>query len=128
MSWKGDLLKAGIESDGKNITLFAGGLKCTLDDANSKGLKIFSHYASLADDAYYDLPDAKNGLAIAWDGTRGGMVSVSSAGACVLLAGTAAFDDADTDTNLCIFDNGTNARVRNRSGGTLTVFMLFLYF
>ena len=137
MSWKGELIKAGIESDGKIIQAFLGafdgkfGFKSTADEVaagDAAGLKILAQQVSLADNASYNLPAEKEGVAIVWDGTDGGTASVSAAGACVVLAGSTNFVATDTDAKLCIFDGGTYATIKNASGGTLTVRSIFLYF
>lgn len=134
MSWKGDLLKAGISSDGVDIEFFKGllntltGIKCDADDSNAEGLKILAHQVSLIDDAVYNLPDATDGFALVLGGTEGGIASVAADGTCTVLAGTSNFVGTDSDTDLCIFDAGTNARIRNRTGGTLTIRFVYLYF
>lgn len=83
---------------------------------------------TLADGEYYDLPAGKIiwGFVIFGDQTVSGMFVVSSVGAVEILianAGGANLVAADTPGKYCIFDNGTNARIRNRSGvgGIMTV-------
>ncbi len=96
-------------------------------DIGSDGLKWPSVY--LLDDGYYDLPAGITGTLriIFGDQAEWGTCQISADGS-VELAGTqkdANLVNTDTDGKYCVFDNGTNARIRNRSGGALTVYYLF---
>lgn len=72
----------------------------------------------LADDAGFDLPDATAGFGtlIVGDGEEYTQWHWTSAGVVTLVNATANVVNTDTDTNFCIFDNGTQVRVRNRLG------------
>jgi len=78
---------------------------------------------TLADDASFDLPDASAGFGffMAGDGEEYAQVSWTSAGVVTLINNSANVASTDSDTDFCIFDNGTAVRVRNRLGASKTV-------
>lgn len=84
----------------------------------------------LADDASFDLPDASAGFGtfLVGDGEEYTTVHWTSAGV-VTLGGdaTANVVSTDTDTNFCIFDNGTAVRVRNRLGSAKKIVFNYTY-
>lgn len=85
------------------------------------GNKNWQTWISLADDASIDLPDASEGIVIVHGGGEGGVFHITTAGAVTKLSGTTNAVASDSDTDLCVFDNGTAARVRNRLGTTAVV-------
>ena len=120
MSFQGNLARlAAIETDGSGINI--GG------HTNSMYTKMFVRQEALADDASFDLPDKVVGVGIAWTGAEHVLFTVDAAGAVTGVATSAAGVTTDTDLNLCVFDNGTNARVRNRLGSTKTVSCILFY-
>jgi hypothetical protein len=88
-------------------------------------LKIQTNSESVADDGYIDLKSgvAGWGFVMAGDNEEYGFFSFTSAGVVSLLTSTnsANFVATDTDAKLCVFDNGTNVRIRNRLGSAKTL-------
>lgn len=83
----------------------------------------------LADDASFDLPDATAGFGtlIVGDGEEYTQWHWTSAGVVTLVNPTANVVATDTDTNFCLFDNGTQVRVRNRLGSAKKVVFDYQY-
>lgn len=74
---------------------------------------------SVEDEDFLDLESSKSGYGIvqAGDNEEYGVFTFTSAGVVTLLTdSTANVVNTDTDTKLCIFDNGTNVRIKNRLG------------
>jgi hypothetical protein len=88
-------------------------------------LSAVSDSKSVVDDGYIDLKSgvAGWGFVMAGDNEEYGFFSFTSAGVVTLLTSTnsANFVATDTDAKLCVFDNGTNVRIRNRLGSTKTI-------
>ena len=82
------------------------------------GSRCWQTWASFADDGIMDLPDAAEGIVIVCGGSNGGVFHVDTAGAVTKLSGTTNCVATDTDAKLCVFDQGTVARVKNRLGST----------
>jgi len=84
---------------------------------------------NLADDASFDLPDATSGFAtlIVGDAEEFTQFYWASDGTVTLVNPTANVVNTDTDTNFCVFDNGTTVRLRNRLGSAKTVTMSYKY-
>lgn len=78
---------------------------------------------SVADDASITLPDATTQrLKIHVDNdNEWALVAIQADGTVTLPATVGSVVNTDTDTNLCIFDSGTGATIRNRLGSTKTV-------
>ena len=95
----------------------AGYVWVELDCGNS----VWTTVVTLADDAEVALPDATNGVVQVTSPAEGGLVVISTAGACVLLGGSANFAATDSDTDLCVYDNGTAASVKNRLGASAVI-------
>ena len=102
----------------------------THNDSDSKetialGSKVTEHLnpVELADDASFDLPDATSGFGFfqVGDGEEYAQISWDSAGVVTLIVNSANVVNTDTDTNFCLFDNGTQVRVRNRLGAAKKV-------
>lgn len=87
-------------------------------------LKLQTNSESVADDGYIDLKSgvAGWGFVMAGDNEEYGAFTFTSAGVVTLLTDvTANVVATDTDAKLCIFDNGTNVRIRNRLGSAKTL-------
>ncbi len=85
---------------------------------------------TLADDGTYDLPVGAIGYGTISFGDQAewGMFFVASDGSVEIgISKDANLVNTDTDTKYCIFDNGTNVRIKNRSGGALTMRLVFFY-
>jgi len=79
---------------------------------------------SLNDDEYVDLEAGKTGwgTVMAGDNEEFAPFTFTSAGVVTLLTdATANVVNTDTDAKLCIFDNGTNVRIRNRLGSAKVI-------
>ena len=99
-----------------------------------KGLTEYDELISVADDGSVDLPAGKHGWGIviaAHSSTTDGVVQFrfTSDGVVTQMNSTDALNAAvaDTDTKLCAFDNGTNVRIRNRTGGTVDLLIHVYY-
>lgn len=83
---------------------------------------------TLADDDTYTLPTGGSGLVLVGCGNEGGLWHIASNRTCTKLAGTANTVNTNTDTNLCVFDNGVNAViVMNRLGSSLKTIIQFVF-
>ncbi len=92
---------------------------------------------NLADDAYIDLPDSVQGFGFVFAGdfAEWGFFTNTAAGVVTPLTDTnsdtlnsANCVNTDTDAKLCVFDNGTNVRVRNRLGAAKEVLVIYYYY
>lgn len=97
-----------------------------------KGGVVTNHVTpvELADDASFDLPDASAGWGTLMVGDNEEYTTFrwSSDGTVVLEDdATANVVATDTDANLCIFDNGTAVRVRNRLGSAKKIMFTYNY-
>lgn len=104
----------------------AGGIKGQ-DRNNNHAVKPFFRKEDLADDAGFDLPNAAEGFATITDGTEYIHAFVASDGSVTGITTSTNASIGDVDTDLCLFDNGTAARVRNRLGSQATVRCIFWY-
>jgi hypothetical protein len=92
---------------------------------------------SIADDGFIDLPNAVQGFGtvligdiqewVMFTNVAAGTVTVLTDSASNTLNSTNVAT-ADTDTNLCIIDNGTNVRVKNRLGSALETLIIYWYY
>lgn len=98
-------------------------------DISNQGLSVRQSSETVADDAYIDLPDAKTGWGIAQigDDTEHTYFYFTSAGAVTLVSNSTNAVNTDTDVKFCIFDNGTNVRIKNRLGSSQTVRYIIWY-
>jgi hypothetical protein len=90
---------------------------------------------TLADDAEFDLPSYSGGFARILAGPVTGASSVEclhicwgSDGAPIDLGSTTNTALADTDTNLCAYDNGTKVTIKNRLGSTKAMIFEIHYY
>jgi len=86
---------------------------------------------TLVDDGTWNFPDAKT---IKYDifvsgGDENAIGTVTTVGVVLigLSYGTTLWDNADTDTKYCIYDGGTYAVLKNRSGASKTFFITLKY-
>lgn len=86
---------------------------------------------AVADDGTLDLEDATPGKVEIWisDGTQDEYIlaRVYSDGTVTLITTNGNTANADTDGNLCLYQNSTNARIKNRLGAEYTVCYEFKY-
>lgn len=93
------------------------------------------HYANTTfiDDDYIDLPSGRNGWGEVYLSDLSATVVewaefiYLSDGTVYLKSNSANVVTTDTDGNLCIFDNGTNVRIRNRLGSTQIIKYIIHY-
>jgi hypothetical protein len=78
---------------------------------------------NLADDGSFDLPSRTTGYGwvLVHDAAEYAYFTWTSAGVVTLIQNSANVVNADTDANFCIFDNGSEVRIRNRLGGARLV-------
>lgn len=82
---------------------------------------------SVADDGTILLPNGVEGFGIVSAGAETMIFNVLATGAVVKVAGTTNTVATDTDANLCVFDGGTSATVRNRLGSTQILKITFTF-
>jgi hypothetical protein len=85
--------------------------------------EVYSYVGSLGDDEYIDLPSSLKGFIVVHfsGGAEYGFCSITTGAVVTLLHNSANMVNTDTDAKYCIFDNGTNVRVRNRIGSAKDV-------
>ena len=83
----------------------------------------------LANDEYIDLPDAikGQGSVIVGDNEEYARFRFSTTGSVALDENTVDISDTDTASKFCIFDNGTNVRVKNRLGSAYDIILTVNY-
>lgn len=92
------------------------------------------NYQSLADDAEVELPASSFGFGtvVCFDGSgvfqERTDFSWESDGTVNIWNSSTNVAAADTDTNLCVYDNGSNAAIKNRLGATRVVLYTITYF
>lgn len=83
-------------------------------------VKVLEIDLELADDATLALPvpssDHVGRLMIATE-TEGGFVAVQSDGTCTKISGSSNLEVTDSDTDLCVFKDGSTPTIKNRLGG-----------
>ena len=82
---------------------------------------------ALADDGSVDLADATSGIVLVSCNAEAFIGLVQASGTVTLLANTTNCAAADSDGNLCLFDTGTAARVRNRLNATGEIRIIYFY-
>jgi len=92
---------------------------------------------SLADDGNIDLPTSVQGFGFVFAGDfeEWGFFTNTVAAAVTFLTDSGANTlnsancvNTDTDAKLCVFDNGTNVRIRNRLGATKEILVIYYYY
>jgi hypothetical protein len=95
------------------------------------GSEVVEHITpvELADDGSFDLPDATAGFGffLVGDSEEYAHIAWDSTGVVDLITNSANVVNTDTDTKFCIFDNGTQVRVRNRLGAAKKVVFKYNY-
>jgi hypothetical protein len=90
--------------------------------------KLFSHQAdALADDGTVTLPDATSGMVLVSCNAEAGMWLVQTNGTVTKISGSANTADTDSDTDLCVYDGGTGAIVKNRLGAAGEIRIIYYY-
>lgn len=92
---------------------------------------------NLVDDGNIDLPTSVQGFGFVFAGDfeEWGFFTNTGAAAVTFLTDTGTHTlnstncvNTDTDAKLCVFDNGTNVRIRNRLGSTQEIFVFYYYY
>jgi len=121
-------LNGGAEASTLTVdgaSILTGGMKST---SGSGAVKVFKSTQTLADTGEFALPDATEGFALATDGTEYIIAHVSTDGSVLGVVTSTNSVAADTDGNLCIYDGGTAANVKNHLGSEATISVLYFYF
>ena len=101
----------------------------TVDELTGDNAMSFQRYAAaLADDATSSLPTATYGQIMATCGTEWLFANVAEDGTITLLIYSDEVVVANTDGKFCIYDNGTQAIVKNRLGSSQKVVYTYLYY
>jgi len=91
-------------------------------------LKFWTYQAdALDDDGTVHLPSATSGFVLVACNGECGLWSVTVAGACSKVAGSAHTAATDSDGNLCVYDGGTYGVIRNRLGTTGEIRAFYAY-
>jgi hypothetical protein len=122
-----DELRIGQPNGARLLYLFGASSGFTAT-TGTKGAEIDVYsevVASLADDGTHVPQGATVGAMVGWvqagDGEEAGLFVAASGGTVKMIAGTANVDDADTDTDLCFFDNGGTPTIKNRLGAAKSI-------
>jgi len=101
---------------------FLSGSNVIIDSSSNivviNGLNNYVTSESIEDDAYIDIQSATSGFGFVLAGNNEEYCNFvfATTGAVLFLLSSTNATNADTDGKLCIFDNGTNVRIKNRLG------------
>ena len=95
---------------------------------SSGNLTIFTSAESLADDGTIELPDASYGLLIAMWGTDWLVANIAGGGTVTRMIDKGLTAYANTDGYFCVYDSGTQAIVKNRTGASINVALIYIHF
>lgn len=96
-------------------------------DLNINGLLTIEDSISVIDDGTINLPAGVSGWLYCWEGIEYLHAKIDIDATVTIIAGSANTVNTDTDGNLCVFDGGTNAVIKNRLGETKTIRYFFKY-
>ena len=82
---------------------------------------------AMADDGTQDLPDATDGIALIQMNAEAAFFIVNADGTVTKISGSTNTANSDSDTDLCLFDGGTAATVKNRLGATAATRVVYWY-
>jgi hypothetical protein len=87
------------------------------------GLNLYILTQTLVDESYIDLPVSSIGFGTIQIGNNQERVnfSYSSDGVVTIIQKSLNVSNSDLDSNLCVFDNGENVRIKNNLGSTLVL-------
>lgn len=146
-TWYGDWIDVTVTTEGDGSTGFGNAYLVRSEAGTEKfsvkpesdtlgasidlgGIVMDTYTADVIDDGLFDLPsnnDGGWGFVQAGDGEEYAQFSYTSAGAVTLIANSANVANSDSDTDLCIFDNGAVPAVKNRLGATKTIKIIIYY-
>lgn len=124
---------AGLKTNTISESTADTGVTCDgvlLKDGNIKGnnLNIKPYSGEVADDGTITLPAAVSGKLWVQDADGDeGEFSIAADGTVTYIRLSANCDDADTDTDLCVYDGGSGAVIKNRKGSAKVVKYTFEY-
>lgn len=95
---------------------------------SSGNLTIFTSAEAVADDGTISLPDASYGLLIAMWGTDWLVTNIAGGGTVTRMLDKGSTAYTDSDGYFCVYDNGTQAIVKNRTGASVNVALIYIYF
>jgi len=99
------------------------------DDSIERRTNLYKQTKTLSNNAYIDLPEGVSGFGevIAGDNQEYTQFRFTTAGVVTLLNNTANVVDTDTVSKLCILDNGSNVRIKNRLGSSKEIKVVVNY-
>lgn len=121
-----------VDGNARNIQVTPRGTYTTDKNFSLRGhtgdTKAFTYQNdSIADDGSVNLPDSTSGMAFVSCNAEAGYWLVQNDGTCTKISGTTNTADTNTDTNLCVYDTGTQARVVNRLGVVGEIRVIYYY-
>lgn len=126
MSDLGVFLKYGLDPRGNNLSTTGG----DSEGFETKGQGALEWYVNratgLADDDGFNLPSGEEGVVLATNYTEHVLATVAQDGSVTGVTTSTNGAVTDSDTDLCVFDDGDHARVRNRLGQAEDVTAIFL--
>jgi hypothetical protein len=124
--WAADV-GAVADKAGLHIRSEGGGVVAFRSPAGTLNTYTYQNDA-IADDGTVVLPDATSGICIVSCNAEAGIFLIQTSGAVTLLSSTTGnVAVADTDTDLCVYDSGTGATVKNRLGATGELRIVYYY-
>jgi hypothetical protein len=82
---------------------------------------------AMADDAEISLPDATDGIVLVQMNAEAMFAIVNADGTSTKISGSTNTAVTDSDTDLCVYDGGTAANVKNRLGATAATRVVYWY-
>ena len=95
---------------------------------SSGNLTVFTSTEALADDGTISLPNASYGFLLAMWGTDWMVANVVAAGTVTRMLDKGSTAYTDSDGYFCLYDSGTQAIVKNRTGASVNVALIYIYF
>ena len=117
------------------LSLITGGTEAVQIDSSqiahfkrSGDMGFWTHQEdSLADDGTVSLPDATSGMVVVTCNGEALTALIQADGTVTLLSNTANCANTDSDTDLCVYDSGTQAIVKNRLGAAGEIRIIYFY-
>lgn len=95
---------------------------------SSGTLTTYQQAKALADEGTISLPDASFGFLILSFDTDYLIANIAADGTVTMLIYKGEVAIANTDGQFCVYDSGTQAIVKNRTGASVNVALLYIYF
>lgn len=125
----GQLFDLSIAKTGYSTATWTGVEVIKLPWTTGAGTPKFYTYQAdaLADDGTITLPDATSGFALVSCNAECGLWGIQSDGTVTKISGSTNTAATDSDGDLCIYDGGTGAIVKNRLGATGEIRVFYMY-